>query len=96
MSKENPRLASAQDRDRVRELDVDRGDEQTGRIGDPKPEKEIREECPGRREREPGMTGGETPEGDVTADDPSPESRLDSDSSRTPGRHADANRPARP
>jgi hypothetical protein len=68
------------------ELDFERGDERTGRIGDPRPEKEIREEFPGRRTREAGMTGGETPDrdGEVTADDLSPETLLDSEPSRTP------------
>jgi len=68
------------------ELDFESGDERTGRIGDPKPEKEIREEFPGRRAREAGMTGGETPDrdGEVTADDLSPETLLDSEPSRTP------------
>lgn len=68
------------------ELDFEHDGEHPGRIGDPRPEKEIREEFPGRRTREAGMTGGETPEqdGEVTADDLSPETLLDSEPSRTP------------
>lgn len=67
------------------ELDFERGDEREGRIGDPRPEREVREEFPGRREREAGTTGGETPDQHVTADDLAPETLLDSEPSRTPG-----------
>lgn len=75
------------------ELDFEHGDERVGRIGDPKPEREIKEEFPGRRVREAGMTGGETPDGESTADDLTPETLLDSEPSRTP--HAtEARRPA--
>jgi hypothetical protein len=66
------------------ELDFERGDEREGRIGDPKPEREVREEFPGRREREAGTTGGETADAHVTADDMTPETLLDSEPSRTP------------
>ena len=66
------------------ELDFERGDEREGRIGDPKPAREVREEFPGRREREAGSTGGETPDGHVTADDLAPDTLLDSEPSRTP------------
>lgn len=66
------------------ELDFERGDEREGRIGDPKPAREVREEFPGRREREAGTSGGETPDAHVTADDMTPETLLDSEPSRTP------------
>ena len=66
------------------ELDFEKGDEREGRIGDPKPEREVREEFPARREREAGTTGGETPDQHVTADDMAPETLLDSEPSRTP------------
>lgn len=66
------------------ELDFERGDEREGRIGDPKPMREVREEFPGRREREAGSTGGETPDQHVTADDMAPETLLDSERSHTP------------
>ena len=66
------------------ELDFERGDEREGRIGDPRPAREVREEFPGRREREAGSTGGETPDQHVTADDMAPETLLDSEPSHTP------------
>ncbi len=64
------------------ELDFERDDRREGRIGDPIPDKEIREEFPGQRVREAGMTGGETPDGETTADDLTPETLLDSEPSR--------------
>lgn len=72
------------------ELDFERGDERSGRVGDPRPPDQLREEFPARRVREAGMTGGETPDGEVTADDLTPETLLDSEPSRTP--HADGGR----
>lgn len=73
------------DADRQRsELDFERGDEREGRIGDPRPAREVREEFPGRREREAGSTGGETPDQHVTADDMAPETLLDPEPSHTP------------
>ncbi|MGH8519114.1 MAG: hypothetical protein ACREUE_16815, partial [Panacagrimonas sp.] len=65
-------------------LDFERGDAREGRIGDPKPEREVREEFPGRREREAGTSGGETPDAHVTADDMAPETLLDPEPSHTP------------
>ena len=66
------------------ELDFERGDTREGRIGDPKPMSEVREEFPARRAREAGRTGGETAEHQTTADDMTPETLLDFDASRTP------------
>lgn len=66
------------------ELDFERGDEREGRIGDPKPAREVKEEFPGRREREAGTTGGETADQHITADDMAPETLLDSEPSHTP------------
>ena len=84
MSKDNLAGARQRDDETPGELDFERGNEREGRIGDPKPDKEIREEFPGRREREAGMTGGETPDGEPTGDDLTPETLLDADPSRTP------------
>ena len=65
MSKENPGRKAAQDADATPELDFERDDGREGVIGDPKPEKEIREEFPGRRGRQAGMTGGADAHGGV-------------------------------
>ena len=67
-----------------RELDFERGDERSGRVGDLRDPGERREEFPKVRERLAGRSGGENPSGEVTADDLAPETLLDEDLSRTP------------
>lgn len=62
------------------ELDFERGDGRKGPIGDPKPEREVREEFPGRRERDGGATGEEGPDARDTDDEMTPENLLDPDS----------------
>ena len=66
------------------ELRLDRGDERSGRIGDPRSPEDVQAEFPPERERLAGMTGGETLEGDVTADDMSPQTLLDEQPSHSP------------
>lgn len=66
------------------ELDFNKGDERSGRVGDLRSEREDRSEFPDERVRKAGMTGGANPDGEVTADDLAPETLLDDDRSRTP------------
>lgn len=74
------------------ELDFEKGDERSGRVGDRKPDAELREEFPPARVREAGMSGGEMPDetvdGKVTADDLAPETLLDEDRSHSPAARA--------
>lgn len=65
-------------------LRFDRGDERGGRTGDLRARVASNEEFPPERVRQAGHTGGERADTDVTADDLSPETLLDSDASRTP------------
>ena len=67
-----------------RELDFNKGDERSGRVGDLRSERDYRSEFPDERVRKAGMTGGENPGGEVTADDLAPETLLDEDRSHTP------------
>jgi hypothetical protein len=66
------------------ELDFNKGDERSGRAGDPRSQRDYHGEFPEERVRKAGMTGGENPGGEVTADDLAPETLLDEDRSRTP------------
>jgi hypothetical protein len=68
-----------------RPLDFERGNQREGRIGDPRPARERKEEFPARRVREAGTTGGETADHHDTADDMTPETLLDAEASHTPG-----------
>lgn len=65
-------------------LRFDRGDERGGRTGDLRARVASNEEFPPERVRQAGRTGGETIDSDVTADDLSPETLLDSEASRSP------------
>ena len=65
-------------------LRFDRGDERGGRTGDLRARTASNEEFPRERVEQAGQTGGERADVDVTADDLSPETLLDSDASRTP------------
>lgn len=58
------------------ELDFERGDDRSGRVGDRRQPADLAEEFPVERVRQAGFTGGETGRGDVTADDMSPETLL--------------------
>lgn len=74
-------------------LRFERGDTRGGRIGDARDAHERNEEFPPERVREAGRTAAAMPDGEITADDLSPETLLDSEPSRTP--HArDARTPA--
>ena len=65
-------------------LRFERGDQRGGRIGDMRAREASNDEFPPERVREAGQTGGERADQDVTADDLSPETLLDSEASRTP------------
>jgi hypothetical protein len=65
-------------------LRFDRGDERGGRTGDLRARVASNEEFPPERVRQAGQTGGETIDSEVTADDLSPETVLDSEPSRSP------------
>jgi hypothetical protein len=83
----NPRdasLAPPLNEQPPQELDFEKGNERSGRVGDLRPSADVREEFPRVRERQAGMTAGETAGGEVTADDLSPETLLDEERSRTP------------
>lgn len=67
------------------ELDFEKDDERSGRIGDRRADEDLRDEFPPERVRQAGFTGGSMRDHDVTADDLSPETLLDDDPSRTPG-----------
>lgn len=71
------------------ELDFNKGDERSGRVGDLRSERDYRGEFPEERVRRAGMTGGENPDGEVTADDLAPETLLDEDRSHTPDAEED-------
>lgn len=72
------------DRHTPQRLRFDRGDERGDRRGDPDARDASNEAFPSERVEQAGQTGGERPDTDVTADDLSPETLLDSESSRTP------------
>lgn len=67
-----------------RELRFSAGDERSGRVGDPAPARRLRDEFPATRNREAGRTGGEMVDSDMTADDATPETLLDSEPSHSP------------
>jgi hypothetical protein len=66
----------------MEELDFD-VDEPTGKIGDPIPERELRQELPLSREREAGMTGASEDDHEPTDDDMSPETLIHEDGARS-------------
>ncbi|SDK64747.1 hypothetical protein [Pseudomonas indica] len=69
----------------MEELDFsDRKDERSGRVGDTRPEDELRDEYPPERVREAGKTGGEVNDHNPTLDDLSPETLYDETGSRSP------------
>lgn len=75
----------------VRELDFD--DDDTARIGDEIPERELEQEIPDRRVREAGMTSASTPDHHGTDDDLQPDTLIHEDGARSPSEPGD-NRPA--
>lgn len=100
MSKHTPRVQEIDDiEDRmgsVRELDFnDRNDEREGRVGDQRPESEVREAYSAEREAHAGMTGGETltdsaHEDNVTLDDLSPDTLFDESGANSPDELGDS------
>lgn len=66
----------------MEELDFDE-DEPTGKIGDPIPEGELRQELPLAREREAGLTGASQDDHEPTDDDLSPETLIHEDGARS-------------
>ncbi|MGH8354681.1 MAG: serine kinase/phosphatase [Pseudomonas sp.] len=70
-------------RDAVEELSFE-DDERRGRIGDERPEAEVKEEFPLKRLREAGLTGASMPDHHPTADDLSAETLIDEDGARSP------------